>query len=77
MLFNPRRMHKGYDSRSVCVCVCVSMSDTGLPATYKSQVHYCMVPCGVLKVCIEPILLKTLCSPVLRHSLSTVAFYAP
>ena len=34
----------------VCVCVCVSMSVTGLPAThlvYKSQMRYCMVPCGV------------------------------
>ena len=34
----------------VVLCVRVCMSVTKLPATYlvyKSQVHYCMVPCGV------------------------------
>ena len=47
-IINPRRMREGYGSCSVCVCV--SMSVTELPATYlvyKSQVCYCMVPCGV------------------------------
>ena len=49
-----RHMHEGYGNCfvyvCVCVYVCVSMSVTGLPATYlvyKSQVRYCMVPCGV------------------------------
>ena len=53
-------MREGCGSHSVYVCV--NMFVTRLPATYlvyKSQVRYCIVPCGVYKVCIEPILLET------------------
>ena len=33
-IFNPRCMHKGYGSHSVCECVSVCVSVTALAATY-------------------------------------------
>ena len=61
-VINPRRMHGGYGSRSVCLSV------TALAATYlvcKSKVRCYKFPYGVSNLCILWISLKTHCSPVL------------
>ena len=63
-------MREGYGSHSVCVCVCLSVclsvttkSATYLVCTSKLQCH--RVLCGVFKVFVVWLLLKTLCSEVL------------
>ena len=61
-IINPRHMHEGYGSRSVCLSV------TMLAATYlifKSQMKCYRVLHGVFNRCIVWILLKTLRSKVL------------
>ena len=47
-MINPRHMHEGYGSHSVCVCVCLSV--TTLTATYlvcESKLQCYKVPYGV------------------------------
>ena len=56
MFVNPRRMHKGYGSRSLCVCAY-------LVYTLKVRCHRVLY--GVFKVFIVWLSLKMLCSKVL------------
>ena len=66
VVINPRRMHEGYYSRSVCLSAYLSINL--LTATYlvcESQAWCYKILYGVLSACIVWILLKMLCSPVL------------